>query len=71
MIKEAFLWHVTPVHIGTEFFDQTTSVLEANEDLYNIVNDDSIAIIRARYTAGDYNSIKRMRTFLHTAKFLV
>ncbi len=68
MINEAFLWHVTPVHIGTEFFDHTTSVLEANEDLYKIVNDESITIIRSRYTTGDYNSIKRMRAFLRSVK---
>ncbi len=68
MINKASIWHVTPVHIGTEFFDQTTSVLEANEDLYNIVNDESLTIVRARYTVGDYNSIKRMRAFLHNVK---
>ncbi len=68
MIQKASIWHVTPVHIGTEFFDQTTSVLEANDDLYRMVNDESAVILRSRYTTGDLHSIKRMRGFLHEVK---
>lgn len=68
MIDTASLWHVTPVHIGIEFFDHTTSVLEANEDLYNLVNDNNILVERKKYTPGDYQSIKRMRSFLGKVK---
>lgn len=68
MINKASLWHVTPVHIGTEFFDKMTSALEADKELYNIVNNGSVPIIRASYTSSDYSSILRMRTFLHSVK---
>ncbi len=67
MIKSAALWHVTPVHIGTEFFDPVTSVLEANEALYTLVNSDT-ALSKTAYSKTDYASIVRMRTFIQKIK---
>ncbi len=67
MIKSVSLWHVTPVHIGTEFFNPTTSVLDANEELYSIVNGDK-AVSKGRFTPDDYKSIMRMREFLSEIK---
>jgi len=64
MINEISLWHVTPVHIGTEFFDATTSVLDANEDLYNLVNSAESPLSPKNYNKNDLISLKRMRRFL-------
>ena len=44
MIQSISLWHITPADIGIEFFDPTSSLLEANEELYNLVNDTKILI---------------------------
>lgn len=67
MINHVSLWHVTPVRIGTEFFNPTTSILEANESLYALVNGKE-AVSKNRYTTGDYLAIKRMRDFLEGIK---
>lgn len=68
MINEISLWHVTPVHIGTEFFDATTSVLDANEELYNLVNSYEQPLSPKNYNKNDLISLKRMRDFLHELK---
>ena len=68
MIENVSLWHVTPVRIGSEFFDPTTSVLEANADLYSLVNDLELVVSKARYTERDYSAIKEMREFLEKLK---
>lgn len=67
MIKGVSLWHVTPVHIGTEFFNPTTSVLAANDELYSLVNGEEI-VPKGRFTPGDYKSVMRMRKFLSEIK---
>ena len=68
MVENVSLWHVTPVHLGTEFFDSATSVLEANEDLYTLVNHSDIPVAKVTYAARDYESIKEMREFLDRVK---
>ena len=63
MIKNVCLWHVTPVHIGTEFLDPTTSLLEADEEIYLPVNSNE-PIPKGKYNPADYRSVKRMQNFL-------
>ncbi len=68
MIENVSLWHVTPVHIGAEFFDSTTSALEADAELYKLVNDPDIIVFKDQFSKSDYKSIKEMRDFLEKLK---
>lgn len=64
MIESVSLWHVTPVDLGVEFFDPTTSALEANAAFYAMVNDPSRRPDRRQYSKEDYRAILKMQKFL-------
>ena len=64
MIRSVSLWHVTPVDLGVEFFDPTSTTLEANESLYRLVNDPNCMVQKAAYSKQDYKALLNMRSFL-------
>lgn len=64
MIKSVSLWHITPVDLGVEFFDPTSTALSADEHLYRLVNTPSEAVEKNRYSKHDYQCVLGMRRFL-------
>ena len=68
MIEDVSLWHVTPVHIGEQFFDPTISALNPNKELYGLVNSPEFKISKDQFSKSDYNSLKEMREFLEKLK---
>lgn len=64
MIQKVSLWHLTPVDLGIEFYDPTTSALETGQALYDLVNDPDRRPDRSRYSKSDYRAIRKMKDFL-------
>lgn len=68
MIKSISLWHITPANLGIEFIDATNTTLEANSELYRMVNDPEYTIDRTRYNGTDYDTIQRIRHFINKVR---
>ena len=64
MIQSVSLWHITPTDLGVEFFDPSTSVLTADQELYRLVNNSLVPLNKTRFSSNDYNAILKMRKFL-------
>lgn len=67
-INSVRLIHITPIDLGIMFYDQTMSALEADENLYALVNDPSIMINEKKYGKDDYASILYMRDYLNKVR---
>ena len=68
MIQQVSLWHLTPVDLGIEFYDPTTTALEAGPALYALVNDPDARPDRDRYSKADYKAVRKMQEFLEEVR---
>ena len=67
-INSVRLIHITPIDLGVMFYDQTMSTLEAEENLYQIINASSCVINEKKYGKDDFASVLFMRDYLSKIK---